>query len=253
MVEANKSKKKYTVDGRTKLAPLVLFSFLLIFSNGKSNQAQAKVPQKSSVMVNRKFLAQKLWNIFFLPGLERPPISEALKKIYRIAFQESIFIILSHPNEFGGPCSRYRAETYSSSDIKTNPFIDIPLDLDFVDGCPKNYDERSPAPFLVSNTLFREAYYEQVCKRLTFPPATEKPNSVWIANALNAADLNPTSQISSNSISKAYDLFFPGMPISKKTLDSLRAVSLEKDGGSNVERWRLIIYGLCRGSDELQF
>lgn len=201
------------------------------------------------LLPNRHLVAQKLWNIFLKPGLKQP-LSEVETEAYRKIYAASVYQILLHPAEFGGPCGPYRAEDYS----KRSPYLNLPEDQNFKNGCPQNTTPGTSFPFLTQTTVLRSALFARACDSLLYPDPqisdrfTHREVETTV-NALTVAGLTIDDKIDTDNLAKIWDVFHPGVPLESAQNLSLIELST-KLPNSLPRKWQGLIYTLCRTADQ---
>lgn len=240
---------------RFSILILTLFISLSSYSLSSSHSVDLEFHHKMRTtkvfsMPNRMHLSAKVWGIFFSPRSTQAIENSVLQSYYSKMFQTTVFHVIENLAVFGGPCSRYKNESYNHS----VEYPSIPKKLDFVNGCPSGYQDNMPSQFLSDYSILRERTFAEVCNTLvySFPEElkqTPLSDSILVENALSIADLKVSSSINKESVRAAWMIFNSGREPTAKTVDALLDFSSKNTDKSLKNQWKTLTYALCRSAD----
>ncbi len=132
-------------------------------------------------------------------------------------------LILQQPGSFGGVCTRNDATPEDQT-------------------CMSQSGTTTSGELLSSPNVLRSGFIARTCEEVLSIDQS-------VSNLLQKAGLTTASPIdAANSIPKVFDLFLPGTVLPAAVTSSLLAISVDADLITPVDKWRYVIYAICRSS-----
>lgn len=107
--------------------------------------------------------------------------------------------------------------------------------------CATKITETSQGPMLPNANSLRRGYITRACEETLSLDQS-------VTSALQKVGLTSNSDLNAANLALVFDLFNPGTPISTAVQTNLMKVVNSTSLASNLDKWRFILYGLCRSA-----
>lgn len=168
--------------------------------------------QSQPLLGTRTYIASVLENIF-ISELGTLPEDDIIQN-------KITSLILNQPGAIGGACQKNDATT------------DDPT-------CKTKISETTGGSMLPASNAIRRGYVNRACDEILSIAQS-------VSNALEKIDLSTTSNLTTVNISSVYDLFTPGRPMPTAAQTALMNVANNPQLTTNTEKWRFVLYAVCR-------
>lgn len=192
---------------------------IYLYLNFDLSGASSGVEQAQMLLGTRSYVASYFKNIFVSKAGNLPSDPTINNLI--------INLLLKQPGAMGGACQKH--------DITS---VD--------DTCQAKIGETRDGSMLPSSNALRRGYISRACEEIL-------SIDQGVINALEKAGLQVTLPVDRANVALLWDVFAPGRPIINDVITKLVSVGGVAALSTNLDRWRMVIFSICRSASTESF
>jgi hypothetical protein len=187
---------------------------IYLYLNFSLNDSSSGLEQSQMLVGTRHYVASYFTNIF-VSKAGNLPADASINNVIK-------GLLLKQPGALGGICQK--------NDVTS---VD--------DTCQVKLLETTRGVMLPQANAIRRGYISRACEEILSIDQA-------VVSALEKANLNNTAPINRTNVEKIWDVFAIGRPISTGVADRLVSIGGVTTLVNNQDRWRMVIFSLCRSA-----
>lgn len=191
-----------------------VYKIYLYLTNSTSASISSSLEQSQALLGTRTYVAS-IFSTIFISNAGNLGDDETIKNKIKV-------LILNQAGPMGGTCKKNDITSTDST-------------------CATKITETLRGPMLPNANAIRRGYFTRACEEILSIDQS-------VTSALQKISLTSSSALSEDNFALVFELFNPGTPMSPTVQTNLTKVANSTSLTTNLDRWRFILYSLCRSA-----